>query len=378
VGRLAGGIAHDFNNMLGAIIGYSEMILRNLRKEDPIFRDVEQVRGAADRAAALTRQLLAFSRKQVLEPRVININSVVTGIEKMLRRLIGEDIELSTALADGLWHVRADPGQIEQVLMNLAVNSRDAMPAGGRLTIETANVELDEDYARSHVAVKPGPHVMLAVSDTGCGMDEETRSRLFEPFFTTKEQGKGTGLGLSTVYGIVKQSGGNIWVYSEPGRGATFKVYLPKVEADTEAIPLRAPEGELRRGTETVLVVEDEPLLRRLVLRMLALSGYKTLEAANGGEALIACEKHAGRIDVVITDVVMPGMGGPELAERLRKVRPEVRVLFTSGYTDNAIVHHGVLDPGTPFLQKPFTVTSLVAKVREVLDAPAQETGKQR
>jgi PAS domain S-box-containing protein len=368
IGRLAGGIAHDFNNMLGAIIGYSDVILRDLRNEDPIARDIEQIKKAADRAAALTKQLLAFSRKQVLEPRVINLNSVVTGIEKMLRRLIGEDIGFSTGLAQGLWHVRADPGQIEQVIMNLAVNARDAMPAGGQLTIETVNVELDEQYARNHVAVTPGPHVMLAVSDTGCGMDEKIRARLFEPFFTTKEQGKGTGLGLSTVYGIVKQSGGNIWVYSEPGKGTTFKVYFPRVRADTEAIPAKQPEREPHRGTETVLVAEDEEVLRRLVSRILSILGYEVLEASNGGEALIACQKHKGPIHLLVTDVVMPGMSGRELSRRLTETRPDLKVLYTSGYTDNAIVHHGVLDPGTAFIQKPFSASGLAAKVREMLD----------
>ena len=366
IGQLAGGIAHDFNNMLSAIIGYSDLILTGLKEEDPLYSDMENIKSCADRSAALTRQLLAFSRKQALQPRVLDLNTIVSDMDRMLRRLIGEHIELVSRPAEGLWQVKADPGQIEQVIMNLAVNARDAMPDGGKLTVESANVELDEEYARTHVSAKPGPHVMIAVTDTGCGMDKETLSRIFEPFFTTKESGKGTGLGLSTAYGIVKQSGGNIWVYSEPEKGTTFKVYLPRVEGVPDE-KVRAKTVAPNRGTETVLVVEDEDAVRELVARILSVHGYKVLEAPNGGEALVICEKH-GNIDLLITDVVMPNMGGRELAERVGKMRPGVKVLYTSGYTDNAIVHQGVLDAGTPFIQKPYTVSALLAKVREVLE----------
>ena len=375
IGQLAGGVAHDFNNMLSAIIGYTDLLLMDANEGDPIRDDLMSIRKSADRAAGLTRQLLAFSRKQTLQPRVLNLNDVVADLENMLRRLIGEDVELATVPGSDLGQVKADPGQIEQVIMNLAVNARDAMPDGGRLTIETANVELEEDYALSHVSAEPGPHVMVAVTDSGTGMDEATKERIFEPFFTTKERDKGTGLGLSTVYGIVKQSGGNIWVYSEPGRGTTFKVYLPRVDEPAEKLsrtgPARAPAG----GTETVLVVEDEREVRDLVARVLRLGGYTVLEAADGEEALKAAGEHRGDIQLVITDVIMPRMSAKELAERIAQDRPGTKVLFTSGYTDNSVAHHGVLDPGIPFIQKPYTVSILLAKVREVLEAPAADAG---
>lgn len=371
IGRLAGGVAHDFNNMLGAIIGYGDVILTGLAKGDPLRKDIEHIKSAADRAAALTRQLLAFSRKQALQPKVMDLNAHITGLEKMLRRLIGEDVELAATLADDLGPVRADPGQIDQIVMNLAVNARDAMPEGGKLTIETANVELDEDYAKGHVGVAPGPHVMLAVSDTGCGMDAETRSQIFEPFFTTKETGKGTGLGLSTVYGIVKQSGGSIWVYSEPGEGTTFKIYVPRVEEAVEAVGRQEPTEAQVGGSETILVVEDEEVLRRLVCRILRLAGYTVLEAANGGEALMLCEQHDGAIHLLVTDVVMPKIGGRKLAERVAPLRPKMKLAYMSGYTDDAVVRNGQLPPGVPFIQKPFTASNLTRTVREVLDSPA-------
>jgi len=373
VGRLAGGIAHDFNNLLTAIAGYSDLLLLHLPEGETAHREVLEIRKASDRAAALTRQLLAFSRQQVLQPKVLDLNQVVTNMEKMLHRLIGEDVELITTLAGDLGYVKADPGQIEQVIVNLAVNSRDAMPKGGKLILETTNVELDENYATRHEPAKPGSYVMLAVTDSGCGMDEATMARLFEPFFTTKEVGKGTGLGLATVYGIVKQSGGYIWAYSEAGHGTTFKVYLPREEMVAEPVkkedtPLYSSEGE-----ETVLVVEDEQMVRELVREILSRQGYDVLEAGRGTEALEVSERHKGPIHLLITDVVMPGMTGPELARRLTAHRPAMKVLFMSGYTDDAILHHGVLEPGTEFLQKPFTARPLGGKVRQMLDASRSE-----
>ena len=376
IGRLAGGLAHDFNNLLTAILGSTDLLLEMLGSEHPGREDVDVVREAALRAAELTRQLLAFSRQQVLTPRVLDLNALVADVEKILRRLIGEDIELQTALAPALSAVRADPSQLEQVVMNLAVNARDAMPHGGKLTIETANVELDAAYAREHPPVAPGCYLLLAVSDTGTGMDAKTKSRLFEPFFTTKERGKGTGLGLSTVYGIVKQSGGYIWVYSEPGHGTTFKIYLPRVEAKVEtAAPAPGPAGSLG-GSETVLVVEDHGEVRRLTQKVLESRGYTVLVSANGPEALRVAAQHAGPIHLLVTDVVMPGMSGRELGLLLAPRRPEMRVLHLSGYPDESIVHHGVLEPGLAFLQKPFTPEGLARKVREVLDSPY--TGKER
>jgi PAS domain S-box-containing protein len=372
IGQLAGGIAHDFNNLLTVITGYSELTIRRLPTEDPLRQNIEEVKKAGDRAAGLTRQLLAFSRRQVLQPKVLNLNGVVSELEKMLRRLIGEDIGLWPVLESDLGSVKADPGQIEQIIMNLAVNARDAMPLGGKLTIETANVYLDEDYAKKHIAVIPGPYVMLAVSDAGTGMDSRTRARIFEPFFTTKDAGKGTGLGLSTVYGIVKQSGGNIWVYSEVGQGTTFKVYLPRVDEGAEEYSRRSESEETFEGAETILVAEDEEMVRKLAVQVLVMHGYQVLEAANGGAALLICERHKEPIHLLITDVIMPEMSGRELADRLAQLRPEMKVLYMSGYTDNAIVHQGVLDEGANFIQKPFPTNALSRKVREVLDAPGK------
>ena len=368
VGLLAGGIAHDFNNLLTAINGYSELALMKLKQEDPLHRNLEEIKKSGERAANLTRQLLAFSRKQMLQPRVLDLNSVVVDIEKMLRRLIGEDINLRTSFDPALGSTKADPGQIEQVVMNLAVNARDAMPAGGKLTIETANIYLDERYAREHVGVTPGRYVMLAVTDTGTGMDAETQARIFEPFFTTKGEGKGTGLGLSTVYGIVKQSGGNVWVYSEVGHGTTFKVYLPRVDEDAEEYKRTTETEEILRGTETILLAEDEEVVRTLACEILETYGYRVLEATGGGAALLICEREKEQIDLLITDVVMPELSGRQLAERLKQLRPDMRVLYMSGYTDNAIVHQGVLDKGANFIQKPFSPDALARKVREVLD----------
>jgi PAS domain S-box-containing protein len=375
VGQLAGGIAHDFNNLLTTITGYIELLLSSLAADDPRRSHAEQVRRSAQRAAALTQQLLAFSRRQVLEPKTLDLNEVVSGIEEMLRRLIGEHIELRTRRAPDIWPVRADPGQLEQAIMNLVVNARDAMPGGGRLTIETANAELDSAYVGIHMSVEPGGYAMIAVTDSGIGMTPEVRARLFEPFFTTKEQGKGTGLGLSTTYGIVKQSGGYIWCYSEPGTGTTFKIYLPR--ADKAAAP--APQAPPPIATsplpvcETILLVEDEPEVRSLVQRLLKMQGYTVVAAANPDEALAIIRDFKGQIDLMVTDVVMPGMSGRQLAERLAKILPDLKVLFVSGYTDDAIVHHGFLDPGTAFLQKPFTPQALARKVREVIEDPGDQ-----
>jgi signal transduction histidine kinase/CheY-like chemotaxis protein len=369
VGRLAGGIAHDFNNLLTVMIGRTQLLLRQLPDGDPVRPAVELVEETADRAADLTRQLLAFSRKQILQPAVLNLNAAVGSMGEMLHRVIGEDIALVTALDPALGCVKADPSQIEQIVINLAVNARDAMPQGGRLTLETANVELDATYARRHVGVQPGPHVMLAVSDTGVGMDQRTLGRIFEPFFTTKGPGKGTGMGLATVYGIVNQSGGHIWVYSEPGHGATFKIYLPRVDQAAEPTAPRPALAPIAEGRETILLVEDEARVRQLGRDILEASGYTVLEARHGHAAIEVCESYTGTIDLLLTDVVMPGMNGRELAERLAPLRPAMAVLYTSGYTDNAIVLHGVLDARTVFLQKPFTPDALARKVREVLDS---------
>jgi PAS domain S-box-containing protein len=370
IGRLAGGIAHDFNNLLTVIINHTAFAAKDVGKEDPLQADLAEIGKAAERAGLLTRQLLAFSRKQVLKPQVLDLNKIVGGMEKMLRRLLGEDIDLAVVLAVGLGKVMADPGQIEQVVMNLAVNARDAMPDGGKLTIETAYVELDGAYSSQHVGMKPGPYVMLSVSDTGCGMDERTRARLFEPFFTTKQTGKGTGLGLATVYGIVKQSGGDIWVYSEPGHGTTFKVYLPHELSAKETGERASQLTTDAVGTETILVVEDEDAVRNLAKRILERAGYTVLTAANGGEALVICGRQQESVGLVLTDVVMPGMNGKELADRLARLYPNLRVLYMSGYTDDAIVHRGVLAPGTHFIGKPFNAADLTRMVREVLDEP--------
>ena len=370
VGRLAGGVAHDFNNLLTAILGSTDLLLEMLPADHPGRVEAVETRKAALRAADLTRQLLAFSRLQVLAPRVLNLNDVVANLDKMLRRLIGEDIDLRTALAPDLGAVRADPGQLEQVIVNLAVNARDAMLTGGSLTIETANVTLGEDYAATRTVVEPGDYVMLAVSDTGTGMDAETQARMFEPFFTTKPKGKGTGLGLATVYGIVKQSGGYVWVYSEPGRGTTFKIYLRRVDAAVEPEPSPPVAAVSLHGSETVLLVEDEEQVRELTRRLLRASGYQVLAAASGADALRIAEHHDGAIHLLVTDVVMPGMSGREVGLLLGQKHPKMRALYLSGYPDESVVHQGVLAPGTPFLQKPFTAEALARKVREVLDAP--------
>jgi two-component system, cell cycle sensor histidine kinase and response regulator CckA len=376
VGRLAGGVAHDFNNLLGVITGYGDLLQREIGPRHPAFGRVEEIRKAADRAAALTRQLLAFSRKQVLEPKVLDLNAVVVDTEKMLRRLIGEDIHLITAFGEGLGRVKADRSQLEQVIVNLAVNARDAMPKGGKLIIETADVELDEGYARGRPDARAGPHVMLAISDTGHGMSAETLSHLFEPFFTTKEQGKGTGLGLATVYGIVRQTGGHVMVYSELGQGTTFKVYLPRIEDAREPEAESVASEATPSGTETILLVEDEASLRVLIREILESAEYDVLEGPTPEEALATAGGHPAPIHLVLTDVVLPRMSGRQMAEALRSSRPEARVLFMSGYTDDAISHHGILEPGVYFLQKPFTTDALLRKVREVLDAPDGTAGR--
>ena len=367
VGRLAGGVAHDFNNMLTVISGYNRMILDELSTLDPLRGYAEEILKAADRAAALTNQLLAFSRRQIMQPRVINVNAVLVQTQKMLRRLIGEDIELILNLGVDVGNIKADPGHVEQAIVNLAVNARDAMPMGGHLTIETSDVVLDENYARTHMGVKPGAFTMVAVSDDGHGMDAETRRHIFEPFFTTKEKGKGTGLGLATVYGIIKQAGGDIWVYSEPGQGTTFKLYFPRVlEALSDASAADSAPTK-RSGGETILVVEDEKAVRDLTVRILQQLGYTILTASSGADALEISGAHAGHIDLLLTDVVMPNMSGRQLADQLQVSRPDTKVLFLSGYTENTVVHHGVLDAGVDFLPKPFSRENLSKKLREVL-----------
>jgi PAS domain S-box-containing protein len=370
IGTLASGVAHDFNNLLTTISMSAELALIKFVKDNRLRTIIEDIKKATQRGASLTSQLLAFSRRQVIRPNVLNLNEGLRDIGKMLERLIGEDIELNVVTDPGLWNVKADPGQIDQVIMNLSINARDAMPKGGKLTIETSNVDLRADYFRDHgVEELPGPYVMLAVSDTGLGIDKKTESHIFEPFFTTKEKGKGTGLGLSTVYGIIKQSGGYIWVYSEPGQGSTFKVYLPKWEGDSDSGKKGLkPIGEVR-GSETVLIVEDDDMLRNLAKKILHLYGYMGLEARDGNDALRVSEEYKGSIQLMVTDVVMPEMSGRELADRIQPLRPEMKILYMSGYTDNAIVHHQVLDPHLAFLQKPFTPEGLAGKVREVLDA---------
>jgi PAS domain S-box-containing protein len=372
IGQLAGGVAHDFNNLLTAIRGYSEFALNRVGEDDVALRkDIEEIAKSADRASSLTRQLLAFSRKQLLQPRVLQLNDVVSEVDKMLRRLIGEDIEVVTVFGRALGRVKADPGQIEQVLVNLVVNARDAMPDGGKLTIETSNVDVGEELAAEHDGLSAGRYVMLAVRDTGHGIDAETKSRLFEPFFTTKETGKGTGLGLATVYGIVKQSGGYVLVESEPGKGAAFKIFLHSLELGAEEVDRVVPLDEERPGgSETVLLVEDEDVVRNLVREILEGNGYTVLEARNGAEALDVGRRFAAPIHLLVTDVVMPKMSGRELAERLLAIHPETRVLYMSGYTDGAIGQQGVLDPETEFLEKPFSFDTLAQRVRKVLDAP--------
>jgi two-component system cell cycle sensor histidine kinase/response regulator CckA len=369
IGRLAGGIAHDFNNLLTAIIGYSQIAMLNCDSRERVLKDLQEILKAGQSAASLTSQLLAFSRKQVVQPQVLGLNALVTDLQKMLRRLIGEDIDLTAVLDLELDSVKADLGQLQQVIVNLVVNARDAMPNGGKVTIETANVELDSEYASRHIGVKAGAYVMLAVSDNGVGMDEATRLRIFEPFFTTKERGQGTGLGLSTVYGIVKQSGGNIWVYSEPGRGTTFKVYLPRTDE------VRDPEegnvsSQIPTGTETLMLVEDDPAVRHLAARILRAQGYKVIEAMDGADAVSILEEESDeQVDLLVTDVVMPQIGGSELARLLSLSRPGLPVLYVSGYPDGSITRHGILDPGIPFLQKPFSPHDLGRKVRDLLDS---------
>jgi signal transduction histidine kinase/ActR/RegA family two-component response regulator len=373
VGRLAGGVAHDFNNLLTAIRGNAELLLFDIPQGDPRRDDVEEIRKAADRAAALTRQLLAFSRRQVLQPRVLDLNGVVQDMERMLRRLIGEDVELVTRLAPGLAQVRADPGQVEQVVMNLAVNARDAMPAGGQLIVETSDVEPDDEFRRTFPYVVPGRYVMLCVSDTGQGMDPDTRERAFEPFFTTKPAGRGTGLGLSTVYGIVKQSGGYVWIESELGQGTRIRIYLPPVAAPAPAAGPGAAASLPGRGEGTVLLAEDEVTVRRLAVRVLRRGGFHVLEACDGEEALAVAREYTGPLHLLVTDMVMPRLGGRGLAARLREARPGVPVVYVSGYAEEAVQRDGVLDPGARFLPKPFTAEQLLETVHAALrDARAE------
>ncbi|HUZ46323.1 MAG TPA: PAS domain S-box protein [Terriglobia bacterium] len=368
VGRLAGGVAHDFNNLLTIVSGYCHLLLDSSEVGERERSGIKEIKKASERAALLTRQLLAFSRKQVLAPRVLDLNAVISNLEKMLRRLIGEDVELVTIPCAELGRVKVDPGQVEQIIMNLAVNARDAMPKGGQVIIETANVDLDESYVHSHVPCQPGKYVMLTVSDTGSGMDIETQKHIFEPFFTTKGKGKGTGLGLATVYGIVKQSGGFIWVYSEVGHGSTFKIYLPRTLERGESADVAQPQADPLRGTETILLVEDEEALRIMVRGILISHGYRVMEASNGIEALTLSGQYRDPIHLLLSDVVMPQMSGRELAKRLGRLRPDTKVLYVSGYTDEAIVHSKMLGPNSDFLQKPFTPGTLTRKVRDVLD----------
>ncbi len=367
VGMLTGGIAHDFNNMLTAINGYSDLTLRQLKKDDPLRPNIEEIKKAGLRSADLTHQLLAFSRQQLLEPIVTNLNEIIVDTTKMLQRLIGEDIQLTTSLSSQIGQTVVDPGQFSQIVMNLAVNARDAMPQGGKLTIETANVFIDDDYTRQHVGFLPGAYVMLAVSDNGMGMNDKIKQQIFEPFFTTKELGRGTGLGLATVYGIVKQSGGNIEVYSEQGIGTTFKIYLPRVNEKVGKVQTRAVSSEMLMGTETILLVEDELLVRNLSKKILETCGYRVIEAGDGLEALELCREDYS-IDLLMTDVVMPKMGGRELSEKLIKTLPKLKILYTSGYTDDAIVRHGVIGLNKNFIQKPFTPEALSSKIRAILD----------
>jgi PAS domain S-box-containing protein len=367
IGRLAGGVAHDFNNLLSVIMGYAALAIDGIHEGDPLRDQLQEVLGASERARDLTRQLLAFSRQQVLEPRVVDLNRVIGQLERMLERLIGEDVELVAIKAPNLGQVLVDPSQIEQVVMNLVVNARDAMPKGGKLTIETANVHLDETYAADHENVVAGPHVMLAVVDTGHGMDRATQARIFEPFFTTKEVGRGTGLGLSTVFGVVRQSGGHVYVYSEPGKGAAFKVYFPRATGN-EPVLQSHRAAPPRASSETVLVLEDEAQVRRVVVAMLQRGGYRVIEATRAEEALEVARDPGRTIDLLLTDIVMPGMSGPEVVRKMREIRPDLKAICMSGYTDETVVRHGILESGIAFLQKPITPDSLRQKVRGVLD----------
>lgn len=372
VGRLAGGVAHDFNNVLSAILSYTALLLTDLRQSDPVRAQIQEIQTAGERAARLTRQLLALGRQQAMEPRKLDLNQLISDMEKMLVQLIGADVELTLLLSPAPGLVKADAGSIEQVLLNLVVNARDAMPSGGRLTIETANVELEEGYAQSHIGVRPGPHVMVAVTDTGIGMDASRQARVFEPFYTTKDASKGTGLGLSTVYGIVKQIGGHIRLFSEPGRGTTFKIYLPRQQGVAGTEPAALPEPTSNRGDETILLVEDDDQVRTVTRNILHRSGYRVLDASNGGEALLVCEQHTTSIDLLLVDLVLPKLNGRQLAERLLGLRRPMKVLFMSGYADDA-VRHGFLESAVAYLQKPITPEMLTRKVRQVLDAPVRK-----
>ncbi len=370
VGRLAGGVAHDFNNLLTVILSCAEVVAASMSENDPIMEDIRDIRKAGKRGASLTRQLLAFSSRQVIQPQLLDLNVLIVELERMVHRLIGEDIDMHFTPGPDLWKVEADPGQIEQTIVNIAINARDAMPDGGKLIIETANVELDEEYVRYRSIVTPGEYVMIAITDIGCGMDIETMKNVFEPFFTTKSTGKGTGLGLSVAYGIVAQHKGNICVYSEPKMGTTFKIYLPRcVKESGQEYKSRSPiEIAELRGSETILVVEDDDTIRRAVIRMLRQNGYNMLQAANGAQAQVVADEQEGPIHLLLTDVVMPGLSGRETAERILVGRPEMNLLFMSGYTGNAIAHHGVLDPEVNFIQKPFSSNDLARKVRMVID----------
>jgi nitrogen-specific signal transduction histidine kinase/CheY-like chemotaxis protein len=368
VGRLAGGIAHDFNNLLTALSGFAEVVLDELPENHPLHEGARETLKTCQRSGSLVRRLLAVSRRQMLQPEVIDLNPKIAEIEKMLRSVLGEDIDLVVKLQPGLGFVRADQSQIEQVVLNLVVNARDAMPTGGRLVIETATLDVGEEFEDQHLGLRPGPYVVISVSDTGSGMDRETLKHIFEPFFTTKERGKGTGLGLATVYGIVSQSEGRIWAYSEPGKGTTFRIYLPRITRSGEPEGARALTEPANRGSETVLVVEDEDSVRLVAVGSLRKAGYQVLQAASGEEALRVASSHAGPIDLVLTDVLMPGIHGPELVKRLKESRPAVRALYMSGHADDALLHHGILEGELSFLEKPFTRNDLAKKVRDVLD----------